>query len=160
MRFFKLTILLISIFLLNGCAPKQLDVASINPIFKLQDQQTISVYETKSETILFYHFFLENGVWMSRTWGKILPYHVNFTDLWITGMGHDLRRVTDNQAETLYDALIFGARQKGLISLHVNQEDYLLDVDFATKMVDIINAYEEKMRRYEKKREFPFLFQK
>ena len=72
----------------------------------------------------------------------------------------DIKRLTDNNADNPRDALMYHARQKGFVSLHVNQEDYLLDNDFANKMVDLINAYEEKMRRYEKEREFPLILRK
>lgn len=148
------------LLLLSGCAPKAVDTKSLNPSFHLQNHHIISVYETKNDTIVFYEFFLQNGVWMSHTWGKMLPFRIQFMDLWVTGLGHDLKRLTDNHADNPHDALMYNARQKGLISLHVNQEDYLLDVDFANKMVDAINAYEEKMKRYEKAREFPLILRK
>lgn len=159
MRFWSI-LLLIMAFLLSGCAPKVVDVKSLNPAFELQNHQMISVYETKNDTIVFHEFFLKEGVWMSQTWGKMLPFRIQFMDLWITGLGHDIKRLTDNNADNPRDALMYNARQKGFVSLHVNEEDYLLDSDFANEMVDLINAYEEKMRRYEKEREFPFILKK
>ena len=160
MRYILLTILLVLAFGFSGCAPKMVDIKSINPTIQLQNHQTLSVYEPKNDTIVFYEFFLKEGVWMSHTWGKMLPFRIEFMDLWITGLGHDIKRLTDNNADNPRDALMYNARQKGLISLHVNEKDYLLDSDFANKMVDLINAYEEKMRRYEKEREFPLILRK
>ncbi len=160
MRLFNTFFLVIIALFISACAPKMVDIKSINPTIQLQNRQVLSVYETKNDTIVFHEFFLKEGVWMSHTWGKMLPFRIQFMDLWITGLGHDIKRLTNNNADNPRDALMYNARQKGLISLHVNQEDYLLDSDFANKMVDFINAYEEKMRRYEKEREFPFILKK
>ena len=160
MRLFNTFFLVIIALFISACAPKMVDIKSINPTIQLQNHQTLSVYEPKNDTIVFYEFFLKEGVWMSHTWGKMLPFRIEFMDLWITGLGHDIKRLTDNNADNPRDALMYNARQKGLISLHVNEKDYLLDSDFANKMVDFINAYEEKMRRYEKEREFPLILRK
>ncbi|MCD8478382.1 MAG: hypothetical protein LRY68_11300, partial [Sulfurospirillum sp.] len=68
------------------------DIKSINPTIQLQNHQTLSVYEPKNDTIVFHEFFLKEGVWMSHTWGKMLPFRIQFMDLWITGLGHDIKR--------------------------------------------------------------------
>lgn len=94
---------------------------------------------------------------MEEIWAKTLPFRVEFMDLWVSGLGHDLRRLTGGKAETIKDALLFGAGQQGMKSLHVNENDYILDKVFATDMVSIIRAYEEKMDRYNKDKDFPFL---
>lgn len=54
------------------------------------------------------------------------------------------------KAESIQDALMFGASEKGMISLHVNKNDYLLDNQFASDMVHIIRVYESKIVRYER----------
>ena len=94
---------------------------------------------------------------MQQTWGKILPFRVEFMDLWVTGLGHDIKRLTANHAEEIRPALMYNAKIQGLKTLHVNQKDYLIETDFAEQMVDVIEQYEEKMKRYERDRKFPFL---
>ncbi len=148
---------LLGLLFLTGCAPKEVNLASINPTLNLEKSLHVSVYDTDNDRIVFYTFFLKDGLWMEQTWGKVLPFRVTFMDLWVSGLGHDLRRLSDNQAENIHDTLMFGARQQGLKTLHVNQKDYLLDTTFAQEMVDVIKAYEEKMERYNKDREFPLL---
>lgn len=97
---------------------------------------------------------------MEKVWSKMLPFRVEFMDLWVTGLGHDLRRLTDGKAETIKDALMFGAQKEGMRSLHVNQNDYILDNQFAKDMVSAIKSYEDKMARYNNDRDFPFLLKR
>ena len=149
--------LLLTLFMFLGCAPKEVNLMTINPLIKPLPHQTIATYEPERDLILFYEFSLENTVLVERTWGKMLPFRVEFMDLWITGLGHDIKRITNNHAETINAALMYAAQKEGMRSLHVSQNDYIIDRDFAEKMVSAIDAYEEKMRRYEKDRRFPLL---
>jgi len=43
-------------------------------------------------------------------------------------------------------------------TLHVNQKDYIIDYEFARDMQSAIDRYEEKMKHYERDREFPRIF--
>lgn len=151
---------LIVLLFLTGCAPKKVDLATLNPTFLPNQEQRIAVYDVGQDSILFYEFSFENGILVERTWGKMLPFRVEPMDLWITGLGHDLRRLTNGHAETIKDALMYHAKLQGMQTLHVNQKDYIIDDAFAHEMRDIINAYEERMKRYDKEREFPFLLKK
>lgn len=147
---------LLSLFLL-GCAPKIVDLSTINPNVTIQSPFEISVYESDNDRIVFYNFSLKDGVLLENSWAKTLPFRVEFMDLWVSGLGHDLRRLTNNHAKTIKDALMYGAQKEGMKPLHVNQKDYIIETQFAHAMVDAIRAYEEKMERYNKEREFPFL---
>lgn len=140
-----------------GCAPKIVDMATINPSIKPLPNQTLAVYDESMDAILFYEFSQKDGLLMQQTWGKILPFRVEFMDLWVTGLGHDIKRLTSNHAEEIRPALMYNAKKRGLESLHVNQKDYLIETDFAKQMVDVIEQYEEKMKRYERDKKFPFL---
>ena len=149
--------LLLTLFMFLGCAPKEVNLMTINPLIKPLPHQTIATYEPERDLILFYEFSLENTILVERTWGKMLPFRVEFMDLWVTGLGHDIKRITNNHAETIKDALMYAAQKEGMRSLHVSQNDYVIDKAFAHEMVDAIEAYEEKMRRYEKDKRFPLL---
>jgi hypothetical protein len=153
-------ILLFATFLLSGCAPKEVNLASINPVFKPMPDQTIAVYNPDQDTIIFHEFSLKNAVLVEQTWGKVLPFRVEFMDLWVTGLGHDLRRLTNGNAETIKDALMYNAGLQGMQTLHVNQRDYIINYEFARDMVTAIDRYEEKVKRYERDREFPFLLRR
>ncbi|DAB37193.1 MAG TPA: hypothetical protein CFH80_00860 [Sulfurospirillum cavolei] len=142
-------------FLLSGCASKEVNPASFNTSVNLLQAGEISVYDTKKDAILFYTYAQENGKLIESSSGKLLPFRVLFMDLWVTGLGHDLRRLTDNHAETIKDALMYAAEQKGMQPLHINQKEFIIDTKFAHDMVDAINAYEEKMKRYDRDRRVP-----
>lgn len=156
MRVFFLVALLIISFFVSGCAPKAVDISTINPALTLQHATKVSVYDSDNDRILFYTFVLKDGTLMEESWGKLLPFRVEFMDMWVSGLGHDLRRLTNNNAETIKDALMYAAKKEGMKPLHVNQKDYIIHEAFAKDMVDVIKAYEEKMERYNKDREFPF----
>lgn len=158
MHTFLTTILLFLMFIFSGCAPKEVNLATINPTLNVLQQETISVYDSDKDMILIYSFFIKEARLVERNWGKMLPFRVEFMDLWVTGLGLDLRRLTHNHAETIKDALMYGAAEEGMRTLHVNQHDYILDNKFATDMIDVINAYEDKMKRYERDRNLPLLF--
>ncbi len=160
MRTLMTIILLFATFLLSGCAPKEVNLASINPVFKPMPDQTIAVYNPDQDTIMFHEFSLKNAVLVEQTWGKVLPFRVEFMDLWVTGLGHDLRRLTNGNAETIKDALMYNAGLQGMQTLHVNQRDYIINYEFARDMVTAIDRYEEKVKRYERDREFPFLLRR
>ncbi len=153
----KYILMLLSLLFFMGCAPKIVDIATINPAIKPLPNQTLAVYDESMDAILFYEFSQKEGLLMQQTWGKILPFRVEFMDLWMTGLGHDIKRLTANHAEEIRPALMYNAQKMGLKTLHVNQKDYLIETDFAEQMVDVIEQYEEKMKRYERDRKFPFL---
>lgn len=148
---------LISLLFLTGCAPKEVNLLNINPLIKPLPHQTLATYEPENDRIVFYEFSLKNSVLVEHTWAKLLPFRVEFMDLWVSGLGHDIKRLTNNRAETINDALAWAAQEKGMRSFHVNEKDYLIDTMFAKELIDAIEAYEEKMRRYERERRFPFL---
>ncbi|WP_263833202.1 hypothetical protein [Sulfurospirillum oryzae] len=152
--------LLTALLFLTGCAPKEVNLASINPVFKPMPNQIVAVYDTDRDLIEFHEFSLKNAVLVERTWGKVLPFRVEFMDLWVTGLGHDLRRFTNGHAETIKDALMYNASLQGMQTLHVNQKDYLINYEFAHDMVTAIERYEEKIKRYERDREFPYLLRR
>lgn len=151
-KFSNFAFILIALFFLSGCA-QEANLSLIQPQIMIENQH-LSVYDTQNDRIVFYHFYLKDGKMMEEVWAKTLPFRVEFMDLWITGLGHDLRRLTHDQAENIKDALMFGAQEKGMRSLHVNEKDYLLDNQFASDMVSVIRAYEERMKPYEKDRMF------
>lgn len=155
------TLLLLSLtFILSGCAPKEVNLASLNPTLKPMPNQIVAVYNPDQDTIMFHEFSLKNAVLVEQTWGKVLPFRVEFMDLWITGLGHDLRRLTNGHAETIKEALLYDAGLQGMQTLHVNQRDYIINYEFARDMVTAIERYEEKMKRYERNREFPYLLRR
>ena len=156
MRTLIMTILLFATFMFSGCAPKVVDLATINPVLSPTPNQIIAVYNPDRDTIMFHEFSLKNAVLVEQTWGKVLPFRVEFMDMWVTGLGHDLRRLSNGNAETIKDALMYDAGLQGMKTLHVNQKDYIIHEAFAKEMVDVIKAYEEKMERYNKDRVFPF----
>ncbi|ATB70038.1 hypothetical protein FA592_02200 [Sulfurospirillum diekertiae] len=160
MRTLITTILLFATFLLSGCAPKEVNLATINPVFKPMPDQIIAVYNPDQDTIIFHEFSLKNAILVEQTWGKVLPFRVEFMDLWVTGLGHDLRRLTNGNAETIKDALMYNAGLQGMQTLHVNEKDYIINYEFARDMVTAIDRYEEKVKRYERDREFPFLLRR
>jgi len=160
MRTLITTILLFATFILSGCAPKEVNLASLNPVFKPTPNQTIAVYDPDLDTIMFHQFSLKDAVLVEQTWGKVLPFRVEFMDLWVTGLGHDLRRLTNGNAENIRDALMYNASLQGMQTLHVNQKDYIIDYEFARDMVSAIEHYEEKVKRYERDREFPYLLRR
>ena len=160
MRTLLTTILLFATFLLSGCAPKEVNLATINPILKPMPDQIIAVYNTDQDTIIFHEFSLKNAILVEQTWGKVLPFRVEFMDLWVTGLGHDIRRLTNGNAENIKEALMYNASLQGMQTLHVNQKDYIIDYEFARDMVTAIDHYEEKIKRYERDREFPFLLRR
>lgn len=147
------------VLILSGCAPKEITPSALNPTINYT-QGEISVYDTKHDMIVFYTYTQKDGKLLEQSWAKMLPFRVEFMDLWVTGLGHDLRRLTNNHAETIKEALLYGAHQKGMSPLHVGENDYLLDLQFAHGMVDAINSYEERMRRYERDRRLPLLLQR
>jgi hypothetical protein len=153
----RYTFLLLTLFLFLGCAPKVVDIKHFNPSISFEKIDTIAVYESDNDRILFYDFTLQNDILREKSWGKVLPFRVDFMDLWVTGLGHDIKRLTNNHAETIKDALLWAAQKEGMKPLHVTQHDYIIDVTFAKEMVDAIESYEEKMRRYDKDRRFPLL---
>lgn len=157
MRTLMTTILLFATFMLSGCAPKEVNLATINPVFKPMPNQIIAVYDPDRDTIMFHEFSLKNAVLVEQTWGKVLPFRVEFMDLWVTGLGHDVRRLTNGNAEELKNALMYNASLQGMQTLHVNQKDYIIGYEFARDMVSAIDRYEEKMKRYERDREFPYI---
>lgn len=154
-KFFSFSFIFAALLFLSGCA-KEANLSFIQPQIAIEGQH-FSVYDTQNDRIVFYYFYTKEGKMMEETWAKTLPFRVEFMDLWISGLGHDLRRLTGGKAENIKDALLFGASQQGMKSLHVNENDYILDKAFANDMVRIIRAYEEKMDRYNKDRDFPFL---
>lgn len=146
--------------MLSGCAPKEVNLATINPVFKPIPNQIIAVYNPDQDTIMFHEFSLKNAILVEQTWGKVLPFRVEFMDLWVTGLGHDLRRLTNGHAESINDALMYSATIEGMQTLHINQKDYIINYEFARDMVSAIDQYEEKIKRYERDREFPFLLRR
>jgi len=140
-----------------GCAPKAVDMASLRQHIDSERQSSIAVYDTDNDRIVFYTFFKKDGILVEKSWAKMLPFRVEFMDLWVSGLGHDLRRLTQNEAETIKDALMYAAKKEGLKPLHVNQNDYIIEGVFAQEMVNAIEAYEEKMRRYERDKRFPLV---
>jgi hypothetical protein len=160
MRTLMMTLLLFATFMLSGCAPKEVNLATINPVFSPAPNQIIAVYEPDRDTIMFHEFSLKNSVLVEQTWGKVLPFRVEFMDLWVTGLGHDIRRLTNGNAEEIKNALMYNASLQGMQTLHVNQKDYIIDYEFARDMVTAINRYEEKIKRYERDREFPYLLRR
>lgn len=155
LKYCKFSLIFAILMLLSGCA-KEANLSFIQPQMAIEGQH-FSVYDTQNDRIVFYYFYAKDGKMMEETWAKTLPFRVEFMDLWISGLGHDLRHLTGGKAESIKDALLFGASQQGMKSLHVNENDYILDKQFADDMVRIIKAYEEKMDRYNKDRDFPFL---
>ena len=149
--------LLVALFLFSGCAPKAVDITTINPLLKPSPKQTIAVYEPDNDLILFHEFALENNQLVERITGKVLPFRVEFMDLWVTGLGHDIRHLTKGHAESIPDALMYAAKEKGMITLHTTKKDYIIEESFARDLITAINQYEEKMRRYERNRDFPIL---
>lgn len=158
LKFSNLSFFLTIFLLLSGCA-KEANLGLIQPQITIEGQH-FSVYDTQNDRIVFYYFYTKEGKMMEETWAKTLPFRVEFMDLWVSGLGHDLRRLTGGKAENIKDALLFGASQQGMRSLHVNENDYILDKQFANDMVRIIRAYEEKMDRYNNDRDFPFLMRR
>ncbi|KFL35029.1 MULTISPECIES: hypothetical protein [unclassified Sulfurospirillum] len=155
MRTLITTLLLFATVMFSGCAPKEVNLATMNPALQPVPEQIVAVYDTDRDAILFYEFSLKNAVLVERTWGKVLPFRVEFMDLWVTGLGHDIRRLTNGNAETIKEALLYDAALQGMQTLHVNQKDYIIDYEFARDMQSAIDRYEEKMKRYERDREFP-----
>ncbi|AFL68875.1 hypothetical protein [Sulfurospirillum barnesii] len=153
----KYFLMLLSFIFLTGCAPKVVDLSTINPSIKPIAGESIAVYDESMDAILFYDFFQKETFLMQKTSGKVIPFRVEFMDLWITGLGHDIQRLTQGNAEEIRPALLYNAKQKGLKTLHVNQKDYIIETTFAHDMVDAIDRYEEKMRRYERDKRFPLL---
>lgn len=148
-------ICILIVALLTGCAPKVANLTLVNPQMLPVENKHISTYDSKNDLITFYHFYTKEGKLVVEEWSKILPHRVEYMNLWITGLGHDLERLTHKNANTIENALMYGARQQGMRSLHLGQNDYILDNSFAQEMVDVITAYEEKMKRYEKDLDFP-----
>ncbi len=153
----RYTILLPFLFLLLGCAPKIVDINHFNPSIHFEQTNTIAVFDSDNDRIVFYNFTLQQGTLLEKSWGKVLPFRVEFMDLWVTGLGHDIKRLTNNHAQTIKDALMWAAQKEGMKPLHVKHYDYIIDRTFAKEMVGAIESYEEKMRRYEKDRRFPLL---
>ena len=160
MRHLGLLLYLLLTLLLSGCAPKEVNLATINPILMPVPEQKVAVYDAERDLILFYEFSLKNSVLVEQTWGKVLPFRVEVMDLWVTGLGHDLRRISGGHAEEIKPTLLYFAAQKGMQPLHVNQKDYMIDYEVARDIVRAIDHYEEKIRRYERDREFPFLLRR
>lgn len=160
MRTLITTLLLLVLFTLSGCAPKEVNLATINPVLQPMPNQTIAIYNPDQDTIMFHEFSLKNAVLVEQTWGKVLPFRVEFMDLWVTGLGHDLRRLTNGHAETIKDALMYDASLQGMQTLHINQRDYIIHYEFARDMVTAIDHYEEKIKRYQRDREFPYLLRR
>ena len=157
-KYCKLSLIFVILLLLSGCA-REANLSFIQPQMAIEGQH-FSVYDTQNDRIVFYYFYTKEGKMMEETWAKILPFRVEFMDLWVSGLGHDLHRLTEGKAESIKDALLFGAQQQGMKSLHVNENDYILDNKFANEMVSIIKAYEERIDRYNNDRDFPFLMRR
>lgn len=157
-KYSNLCIMFVTLLLLSGCA-KEANLNLIQPQLAIEGQE-YSVYDIQNDRIVFYRFYLQEGRMMEKVWSKVLPFRVEFMDLWVTGLGHDLRRLTEGKAETIKDALMFGAQKQGMRSLHVNQNDYILDNQFAKDMVSAIKSYEDKIARYNNDRDFPFLLKR
>lgn len=157
MRYFSFLLLLVTL-LLSGCAT-QANLSLLHPSIQAQnlDNTNFSVYDTKNDRITFYQYYLKEGTLMERSWATRIPFRVSFMDLWVTGLGHDIKRITNNQAETIKEALMLKAQEKGMVELHPGQKDYLLDNTFAQDMSESIKAYEEKMKRYEYNRDLNLL---
>lgn len=152
----RLSLLFLTLLFL-GCAPKAVDTHLLSPTFSPLQTPSISTYDKHNERIMFYEFSMQNGILMQKSWGKTLPFRVEFMNLWVSGLGHDLRRLSDNHAESIHDTLMYYAHKQGMQRLYINQEEYIIDTTFAKEMVDVIEAYEEKMKRYESDKRFPLL---
>ncbi|MBV5278130.1 MAG: hypothetical protein J0647_03675 [Campylobacteraceae bacterium] len=157
-KYYNFLILCATLLLFSGCV-KEANLSFIAPQIIVENNH-FSVYDATNDRITFYYFYKKEGKMVVEEWSKILPFRVEFMDLWVTGLGHDLRRLTEGKAETIKDALMYGAQKQGMRSLHVNQNDYILDNQFANDMVSVIRAYEEKMERYNRDRDFPFLLRR
>lgn len=145
-------------FILSGCAPKELTLASFNPAINPVKEGKISTYNPKRDTVMVYTYSQKEGkIIETIDAGKVLPFRIEFMDLWVTGLGHDLRRITNNHAETLKESLMYGAEQKGMQTLHVNEQDFILDNDFAQQILEAVRRYEDNMKRYERDRRIPLI---
>ncbi len=142
-------LLLILGFVFLGCAPKVVDVASLNPSIPILQIPKISTYDPAGKYILFYEFSLKEGVLVEKSWWKMLPFRVDSMALWTTGLGHDLRRLSDNHSESIEGTLMYNAQKNGMTRLFLQRDEYIIDTRFAEEMVDAIEAYEEKMQRYD-----------
>ena len=154
MKYLKFLILGFLGTLFLGCAPKVVDVATLNPNISVTHNPRISTYAPTQGFITFYEFSLKNGVLVENSWWKKVPTRIDFMPLWTTGLGHDIRRLTNNHAQTLEDALMYNAQQNGMTKLYMQNEEYILDNTFADDIVEAIDDYEEKIRRYD--RDWPF----
>ncbi|MDD2383519.1 MAG: hypothetical protein PHN18_04970 [Sulfurospirillaceae bacterium] len=151
---------LVSLFLLVGCGVKEANLAIIAPQVLPLEGKEISVYDTINDRITFYNYVNKDGKLLEKSWSTILPFRITFMEMWASGLGHDLRRLSHNQAETVKDTLMYGAREKGMISLHKDKNDYILDNTFAHDLSDAIKAFEEQMRRYERNDDLPYILKK
>lgn len=155
----KHLLLTVLILFFTGCT-KEANLTILNPQITYNqsfEDKKISVYDSKNDLVTFYHFYTKEGKLMEDVWSYLLPFRVEFMDMWMTGLGHDLRRLTANNAETIKDALLYAAKEQGMVSLHVGMDDYIIENKFAEEIVDAIKMYEERMKRYERRRDFPLL---
>jgi hypothetical protein len=142
----------------SGCAPKELTLASFNPAINPIKEGKISTYNPKRDTIMVYTYTQKAGkIIETIDVGKVLPFRIEFMDLWVSGLGHDLRRITHNHAETLKESLMYGAEQKGMQILHVGDQDFVIDNDFAQQILEAVRRYEDNMKHYERDRRIPLL---
>ncbi len=146
---------LLALFFFSGCAPKEVNLASINPTINPIKEQRIATYDPDSDCISFYIFSEKDGKVYERTWGKMLPFRIDFMDLWSTGLGLDIKRITNGNADEPKSALMQNASLNGMKPLHNGQKDYIIDYEFARDVQTVLDDYEERMRRYEMRR-FPF----
>ncbi len=151
---------LVCLLLFAGCSAKEANLAVIAPQVLPLEGKEISVYDTKNERITFYSYVTKEGKLLEKSYATILPFRITFMEMWASGLGHDLRRLTHNQAETVKEALMVGAREKGMIVLHKGKEDYILDNTFAHEMSDAIKTFEERMKRYNRDDDLPYVLRK
>ncbi|MDD3323951.1 MAG: hypothetical protein PHN38_02350 [Sulfurospirillaceae bacterium] len=157
----KVTIILLCLFFITGCT-RVVSVQSINPkaigfeLPKTDEQkiQTVLVgksfvtYDTKDETITEHKYALKDGKLVVLEAVKIYPKDVEYMNKWVTGLGHELLRLSNQKADSIEGVLDDNAKKQGYIELHKGKKDFLIDKDFFEELKLIIDRYEETINRY------------
>lgn len=148
--FFKMTLLIgITILFLGGCAQK-INVESLNKEIISTNfiSKTLNTYDEKEAKITTYYFKNKNGEVYASNEITYIPMDATgqlyspFSRVTMT-----INRLTNNQAQTIEEALVMEVKKQNFIKLYTDKEEYIIGNDFARDLKWSIREFNEMIDR-------------
>lgn len=143
-------LIMISLLFLTGCSRK-VDIASLNiPTHLIQSEY--STYNISEEKITTYFFKNKNGILHVSDVISYIPRDI-YGDMYgpFSPVTWDLQRISTE--DTLNKALEKEVAKKNYQLLYNNKNEYIIDNDFAFRVMRIIDEYNEIIERRERDRD-------